>query len=165
MASVVRRDAVRGPRTAVGVKTQDSRNADRAGSSCRSPNREWRAARVSPRAPHQSAAGRRAGGPGGFACGVGTFTRPSSRQRYTQSNGRRPFGISALIVGFDFDGTPRLYQTDPSGTYHAWKASPWEAGGRAQAWVVHVGLVLQIRGHPQNWGSHGSNKVVKRRCV
>lgn len=42
-------------------------------------------------------------------------------QRYTQSNGRRPFGISALIVGFDYDGTPRLYQTDPSGTYHAWK--------------------------------------------
>ncbi|KAK5860016.1 hypothetical protein PBY51_021525 [Eleginops maclovinus] len=45
------------------------------------------------------------------------------KQRYTQSNGRRPFGISALIVGFDDDGTPRLYQTDPSGTYHAWKAN------------------------------------------
>uniref|UniRef100_W5K5R0 Proteasome subunit alpha type n=1 Tax=Astyanax mexicanus TaxID=7994 RepID=W5K5R0_ASTMX len=47
----------------------------------------------------------------------------SMKQRYTQSNGRRPFGISALIVGFDFDGTPNLYQTDPSGTYHAWKAN------------------------------------------
>ncbi|XP_028667630.1 proteasome subunit alpha type-7-like [Erpetoichthys calabaricus] len=47
----------------------------------------------------------------------------SLKQRYTQSNGRRPFGISSLIVGFDFDGTPRLYQTDPSGTYHAWKAN------------------------------------------
>ncbi|XP_028848487.1 proteasome subunit alpha type-7-B-like isoform X1 [Denticeps clupeoides] len=45
------------------------------------------------------------------------------KQRYTQSNGRRPFGISALIVGFDCDGTPSLYQTDPSGTYHAWKAN------------------------------------------
>uniref|UniRef100_A0A0E9XL93 Proteasome alpha-type subunits domain-containing protein n=2 Tax=Anguilla anguilla TaxID=7936 RepID=A0A0E9XL93_ANGAN len=45
------------------------------------------------------------------------------KQRYTQSNGRRPFGISSLIVGFDFDGTPQLYQTDPSGTYHAWKAN------------------------------------------
>uniref|UniRef100_A0A8C4QQ09 Proteasome subunit alpha type n=1 Tax=Eptatretus burgeri TaxID=7764 RepID=A0A8C4QQ09_EPTBU len=45
------------------------------------------------------------------------------KQRYTQSNGRRPFGISALLVGFDYDGTPRLYQTDPSGTYHAWKAN------------------------------------------
>ncbi|XP_012497207.1 PREDICTED: proteasome subunit alpha type-7-like [Propithecus coquereli] len=43
--------------------------------------------------------------------------------KYTQSNGRRPFGISALIVGFDDDGIPRLYQTDPSGTYHAWKAN------------------------------------------
>lgn len=47
----------------------------------------------------------------------------SMKQRYTQSNGRRPFGISSLIVGFDFDGTPQLYQTDPSGTYHAWKAN------------------------------------------
>lgn len=45
-------------------------------------------------------------------------------QKYTQSNGRRPFGLSALIIGFDFDGTPRLYQTDPSGTYHEWKVSP-----------------------------------------
>uniref|UniRef100_F7IGB8 Proteasome subunit alpha type n=1 Tax=Callithrix jacchus TaxID=9483 RepID=F7IGB8_CALJA len=45
------------------------------------------------------------------------------KQKYTQSNGRRPFGISALIVGFDDDGVPRLYQTDPSGTYHAWKAN------------------------------------------
>jgi len=45
------------------------------------------------------------------------------KQRYTQSNGRRPFGLSALVVGFDFDGTPHLYQTDPSGTYHAWKAN------------------------------------------
>ena len=45
-------------------------------------------------------------------------------QKYTQSNGRRPFGLSTLIIGFDLDsndGTPHLYQTDPSGTYHEWK--------------------------------------------
>jgi len=53
------------------------------------------------------------------------------RQRYTQSNGRRPFGISTLIVGFDEDGTPRLFQTDPSGTYSAWKvgSAGWEKRG------------------------------------
>jgi len=45
------------------------------------------------------------------------------KQRYTQSNGKRPFGISCLIGGFDSDGTPRLYQTEPSGTYHEWKAN------------------------------------------
>ncbi|XP_028615374.1 proteasome subunit alpha-type 8 isoform X5 [Grammomys surdaster] len=50
------------------------------------------------------------------------------KQKYTQSNGRRPFGISALIVGFDDDGIPRLYQTDPSGTYHAWKVV--QSGGK-----------------------------------
>merc|ERR1712083_443398 len=45
------------------------------------------------------------------------------KQKYTQSNGLRPFGLSTLIIGFDADGTPRLYQTDPSGTYHEWKAN------------------------------------------
>lgn len=56
-----------------------------------------------------------------------------TKQRYTQSNGRRPFGISTLIVGFDEDGTPRLFQTDPSGTYSAWKAN---AIGGARAKTV-----------------------------
>jgi hypothetical protein len=43
-------------------------------------------------------------------------------QRYTQSGGVRPFGISTLLVGFDpHDTTPRLYQTEPSGIYSAWK--------------------------------------------
>ncbi|KAB0356354.1 hypothetical protein FD754_000510 [Muntiacus muntjak] len=54
----------------------------------------------------------------------------SLMQRYTQSNRRRPFGISALIVGFDFDGTPRLYQTDPSHAYHAWKANAIGQGAK-----------------------------------
>jgi 20S proteasome subunit alpha 4 len=43
------------------------------------------------------------------------------QQRYTQSGGVRPFGISTLIVGFDpKEETPRLYQTEPSGIYSAW---------------------------------------------
>nr|QBH74314.1 proteasome subunit alpha type [Embidopsocus sp. OG7514] len=45
------------------------------------------------------------------------------KQKYTQSNGRRPFGISCLLAGFDYDGQPHLYQTDPSGIYHEWKAN------------------------------------------
>lgn len=45
------------------------------------------------------------------------------QQRYTQSGGVRPFGISTLIAGFDpRDNTPRLYQTEPSGIYSAWTA-------------------------------------------
>ncbi|CAH0403064.1 unnamed protein product [Chilo suppressalis] len=45
------------------------------------------------------------------------------KQRYTQSNGRRPFGISCLVAGFDEDGTPHLFQTEPSGIYYEWKAA------------------------------------------
>jgi len=47
----------------------------------------------------------------------------SIKQKYTQSNGRRPFGISCLIAGFDNTGEPHLFQTEPSGIYYEWKAN------------------------------------------
>jgi 20S proteasome alpha/beta subunit len=51
-----------------------------------------------------------------------SLTNTVFAQKYTQSGGVRPFGISTLIVGFDpHDNKPRLYQTEPSGIYSAWK--------------------------------------------
>lgn len=44
-----------------------------------------------------------------------------TQQRYTQSGGVRPFGVANLVAGFDADGTPRLYATEPSGAFSAWK--------------------------------------------
>ena len=45
------------------------------------------------------------------------------QQKYTQRGGRRPFGIATFLAGFGEDGSPQLWQTDPSGTYTSWKAN------------------------------------------
>jgi proteasome alpha subunit len=55
---------------------------------------------------------------------VKTATRHISDliQAYTQVGGARPFGAALLVAGVDADGTPRLYETDPSGTADGWRA-------------------------------------------
>jgi 20S proteasome subunit alpha 4 len=45
------------------------------------------------------------------------------QQKSTQSGGSRPYGVSTIIGGFNQDGTPQLWQTDPSGMSAAWKAA------------------------------------------
>ena len=44
-------------------------------------------------------------------------------QDYTQSGGVRPFGVSLLVIGWQGDDIPTLWQIDPSGTFWAWKAT------------------------------------------
>uniref|UniRef100_A0A0N5AP40 Proteasome subunit alpha type n=1 Tax=Syphacia muris TaxID=451379 RepID=A0A0N5AP40_9BILA len=62
---------------------------------------------------------------------VGNIARfiANTKQRFTQSPGRRPFGISMLIGGFDFDGTPHLFKTEPSGAFYEYLAN---ATGRGE---------------------------------
>jgi 20S proteasome alpha/beta subunit len=65
------------------------------------------------------------------------------QQRYTQSGGVRPFGISTLIVGFDpNDETPRLYQTEPSGIYSAWYVPLLD--GLVVASDISIGKQMQL---------------------
>uniref|UniRef100_A0A915M238 Proteasome subunit alpha type n=2 Tax=Meloidogyne incognita group TaxID=654580 RepID=A0A915M238_MELJA len=40
------------------------------------------------------------------------------KHEFTQTTGRRPFGVSLLVGGFDPDGTPHLFITEPSGVYY-----------------------------------------------
>uniref|UniRef100_A0A914P6V8 Proteasome alpha-type subunits domain-containing protein n=1 Tax=Panagrolaimus davidi TaxID=227884 RepID=A0A914P6V8_9BILA len=47
----------------------------------------------------------------------------NTKQRYTQSPGRRPFGLSLLIGGFAYYGTPLLIKTEPSRAYYEYLAS------------------------------------------
>ncbi|MFD1645359.1 archaeal proteasome endopeptidase complex subunit alpha [Haloarchaeobius litoreus] len=48
-------------------------------------------------------------------------------QESTQTGGMRPFGV-ALLVGGVVDGGPRLFETDPSGTPSAWRATAIGSG-------------------------------------
>ena len=59
----------------------------------------------------------------GRPIGVETLTKAVTDhiQQYTQVGGARPFGV-ALIIGGIENGTPRLYETDPSGTPYEWQA-------------------------------------------
>ncbi|CAJ0569393.1 unnamed protein product, partial [Mesorhabditis spiculigera] len=54
-----------------------------------------------------------------------------TKQRFTQSPGRRPFGIAMLVAGFDYDGRPRLYKTEPSGAYYEYFANSTGRGEKA----------------------------------
>ena len=53
------------------------------------------------------------------------------KQKYTQTGGQRPFGISSLIIGFDQVKTPMLYLVEPSGSYSLWKATAIGHGTKA----------------------------------
>ena len=44
------------------------------------------------------------------------------KQICTQSGGLRPFGVAILVAGID-NGTPKLYQTDPTGIFFEYRAS------------------------------------------
>nr|UXY87193.1 26S proteasome IOTA SU [Cryptomonas sp.] len=46
----------------------------------------------------------------------------SIKQQLTQSGGKRPYGASFLIGGWDSFNGFQLFRTDPSGNYSGWKA-------------------------------------------
>jgi len=53
------------------------------------------------------------------------------KQAYTQTGGKRPFGVSLLYMGWDRHYGYQLYQSDPSGNYSGWKATCIGANSQA----------------------------------
>nr|XP_027201338.1 proteasome subunit alpha type-4-like [Dermatophagoides pteronyssinus] len=47
----------------------------------------------------------------------------STLQRYTIKGRVRPFGIIAIIAGFDFQGIPHVYKCETHGIYSGWDAA------------------------------------------
>ncbi len=45
------------------------------------------------------------------------------KQICTQSGGLRPFGVSIIVGGIDADGTPKLFETDPTGIFFQFRAT------------------------------------------
>jgi proteasome alpha subunit len=45
------------------------------------------------------------------------------KAQFTQGGGARPYGVAMIIGSIDHDGSPRLYVTDPVGTYWGFLAS------------------------------------------
>ncbi|MFP4632629.1 MAG: archaeal proteasome endopeptidase complex subunit alpha [Halobacteriales archaeon] len=56
--------------------------------------------------------------------GVETVTRRlcDEMQVYTQTGGVRPFGVAVVVGGVE-RGEPRVFETDPSGSFYEWRAT------------------------------------------
>ena len=60
------------------------------------------------------------------------------KQRFTQMGGIRPYGVTLLISGMD-NGTPHLYETDPSGAVREWFAHALGRGSKEAKKVITDG--------------------------
>lgn len=86
------------------------------------------------------------------------------QQKYTQSGGVRPFGISTLVVGFDpNDKTPRLYQTEPSGIYSAWYDSNIGAGLNIRL-TFKLGKQMPLAARPKRF-ANSSSVITKQKWI
>jgi proteasome alpha subunit len=51
------------------------------------------------------------------------------KAQFTQGGGARPYGVAMIIGSVDYDGTPRLFATDPVGAYWGFMAVVIGRGG------------------------------------
>ncbi len=58
------------------------------------------------------------------------------KAQFTQGGGARPYGVSIIIGGVDFDGTPKLFVTDPVGTYYGFLATVIGRGSKAAGEIL-----------------------------
>lgn len=69
------------------------------------------------------------------------------KQSYTQYSGMRPFGSALLVAGYDKDGEPRLFETDPSGAALEYNAT---AIGRGKGMAISFMEIAYREGTSSN---------------
>ncbi|MEM4734871.1 MAG: archaeal proteasome endopeptidase complex subunit alpha [Candidatus Thorarchaeota archaeon] len=66
------------------------------------------------------------------------------KAQFTQGGGARPFGVSMIIASVDFDGTPHLYVTDPTGTLLGFLATAIGRGSMQAGEVLEKGYRIDL---------------------
>uniref|UniRef100_A0A7S0W002 Proteasome subunit alpha type n=1 Tax=Hemiselmis tepida TaxID=464990 RepID=A0A7S0W002_9CRYP len=66
------------------------------------------------------------------------------KQKFTQTGGKRPFGTSLIIGGFDSVNGFQIFRTEPSGNYSEWKAVAVGSNSITNQSILDEGFTIDL---------------------